>query len=174
MLNESDLREQNPWWDVPRSIVDDEAIRAWEDSAICYDPEMRRDITYDYEPSNTVIYTLYGVRQIGKTTMIKLQIRDFLDGGVRPWNLFYSFDRSSSDATLGSVVKSYLEQSRGRKAAQDRTYIFLDEVTVVPRWEKSLKGLVDAGRLKNCTVMVAGSRSDSIVGSINSILGGYA
>jgi len=60
MIKESDIRDLNPWWKESSKILTDKKIREWEESEIKYDPRLRHVIKYDFEPSNTVVYTLRG------------------------------------------------------------------------------------------------------------------
>lgn len=157
------LWEYNPWWREKESIAADDIITGWERSAIRYDPVLRGKIVYDYEPDNSVVYALMGPRQVGKTTLIKLQIREFLDRGVCPWNiLYYLFDPSYSKSGLASVIEDYLRLSRGYRD-ESRKYLFLDEITSVDDWQRGIKFLYDLGRLKNCTILAAGSKADRIL-----------
>ena len=120
-------------------------------------------ITYNFEPSNTVVYTLRGPRQVGKTTLVKLQIKDFLDGGTNPWNiLYYPLDLAGGVQDLVDVVETYVEISADLRDDSGRCYLFLDEVSSVPNWQKGVKWLVDNGRIKNCTIMAMGSHSVDI------------
>lgn len=120
-------------------------------------------IEYDFEPNNTVIYTLRGPRQVGKTTMIKLQIMRFLQRGVCPWNIFYySFDITESKSEVARIIRSYTRLSKRRKNPS-RTYMFLDEITSVSDWQKGIKWLVDNNMLVNCTVLATGSRAYQIL-----------
>ena len=162
MVREIDIRDSNPWWKDRSSINNDEKIIEWKSSHLQYDPRLRRMIAYDFEPSNTVIYTLRGPRQVGKTTLVKLQIRDFLMKATRPWNVFYcSLDLARTPQDVVDVVETYLRIS-ARQRGKRRTYMFLDEVSSVPDWQKGIKWLVDSGKLVNCTVMATGSRALNI------------
>ena len=159
MIKETDVRKLNPWWKDPVKIHDDKKIKEWKESEIKYDPRLRHEITYNFEPDNTVVYTLRGPRQVGKTTLVKLQIKDFLDQGTHPWNiLYYSFDLSNSQQDVVDLVETYLKIS-GKQREDRRSYLFLDEASSVIGWQKGIKWLVDSDRLKNCTVMATGSQS---------------
>ncbi|RNJ77653.1 MAG: ATP-binding protein [Nitrosopumilus sp. H13] len=108
-MSESDLREFNPWWKDPSLINQDDEIRAWTDTKIRFVPGLQYEIKYDFSPDNTVVYTLRGPRLVGKTTMIKLQIREFLKQGISPWNiLYYSLDVKSSKNDILDIVKTHM------------------------------------------------------------------
>lgn len=166
MADKSRLRAMNPWWQAAENIHKDDQISRWQKSGIRYEPRLLHAIKYDFEPDNTVVYTLRGPRQVGKTTLIKLQIRNFLIGrSVCPWNVFYySFDLASSKSDLADVVESYMRMSKARKD-EKRSYLFLDEVTSIDEWQKGVKWLVDGGMLKDCTVLATGSRAARILGA---------
>ena len=82
MAYEAKLLRNNPWWREPRAVDENEKIVEWEGSAARHDPPLRREMRCDFEPDNTVIYTLGGPRQAGKTTMLMLQMRDLLAGAA--------------------------------------------------------------------------------------------
>ena len=165
MLDDAAIRASNPWWRTRESIENDEKITKWRRSLIQYEPQLKQEIKYDFEPDNTVIYTLRGPRQIGKTTLIKLQIRDFLSRkDISPWNiLYYSFDLVDSRSELVGVVEAYLRLSRRYRRRSNRTYLFLDEVTSVNEWQRGVKWLVDNSKLENCTVLATGSQAVNIL-----------
>lgn len=173
MVDDSQIRTSNPWWKALDNIERDAKITEWEKSAIRYDPLLRHKIRYDFEPDNTVVYTLRGPRQVGKTTLIKLQIRDFLTRGrVWPWNIFYySFDVVGSSSELVGVVESYLRLSKRHRKKPDRTYLFLDEVSSVNDWQKGIKWLIDNNRLENCTVLATGSQAANILNATERLPG---
>lgn len=158
MVKDSELRERNPWWKTKGRINQDRKIREWEKSTIKYDPGLRHKIDFDNETN--IVYTLRGPRQVGKTTLIKLQIKDFLERlGISPWNiLYYPFDLAITPKELVEVVERYKKLTKGR-TGEKRRYIFLDEVSSIANWQKGIKILYDDGKLENCTVLVTGSQS---------------
>ena len=162
MIQEFDIRDPNPWWVDPSTIYEDKKIVEWKDSAIRFIPRLKHEITWDFSPDNTVVYTLRGPRQVGKTTMIKIQIKDFLEKGVSPWNiLYYSLDLASTKQDVVDIIEEYMEIS-SRYRGDKRNYLFLDEATSVTDWQKGIKWLVDQNKLKNSTVMITGSQAINI------------
>ena len=152
------LVKQNPWWQDPNRINDDEKIMEWND-AIRYEPELLRTIQYDFSPNNSVVYTLRGLRQVGKTTLIKLQIKRFLDRGVSPISImYYTMDLAQGPNDIVDIIERYMSYTK-RRRGKSRCYIFLDEISAVSNWQKGIKWLVDAGYLKNTTVLATGSHS---------------
>ncbi len=143
------LREQNPWWLDGAWDEKDAELGAWRSSPLRCDPRLRREIEYHSEPSNTTVYSVRGPLGAGKTTMIKMQIRDLIAGGACPWNVAYcSFDLGGEPADVAEAVKAYLELSRRRRDGR-RSFLFLDELSNVLHWQKGVKWLVDAGLLRD-------------------------
>ena len=164
MADATTLRTANPWWRSAERIADDAKIKACAASNIAYDPELRHQIRFDFEPDNTVVYTMRGPRQVGKTTLIKLQIQDFLKNGTNPWNIFYySFDLVDTAQNAANIVGAYLDLSEEYRDEGERTYMFLDEITSVDNWQKAVKFLADTSQLKNCTLLATGSQANSIL-----------
>ena len=158
MLKESAVRSMNPWWKSASNISSDEQILQWRASGLRRDPDLRRSIKYDYEPSNTVVYILHGPQRAGKTTLVKMQIREFLERGADPLDIFYHlFDASNTIQDVVDVVCQYLK-IRGRRGGS-RACLFLDEASAIKGWQRGVKWLVDADMLRNCTVTVTGSHA---------------
>ena len=155
MVNVSDLRSVNPWWKSPDAINKDSQIVQWGDSNIRYDPRLRKRFDYDHD----IVYSLRGPRQVGKTTLIKLQIREFLQDKIQPWNvLFYTFDLGNSAQDVADTVRTYLDLSKQQRKG-NRCFLFLDEISSIKNWQKGVKWLWDQGYLKNCTVIASGSHA---------------
>lgn len=77
----------------------DPKVKEWNESVIKWDPRIRHTFRYGAD----VIYSLRGPRQVGKTTLIKLQIREFLTKGISPWNImYYAFDVDNNPKDLAS------------------------------------------------------------------------
>ncbi len=155
MVLSNDLFEDNPWWKSRHEISNDPKIKEWGESLIKWDPKIRQ--TFDY--TKDIVYSLRGPRQVGKTTLIKLQIRAFLLGYKDPWNIFYyAFDIDNTPKDLVNIIKNYLDNTR-RQRGNRRTYLFLDEVSSIKDWQKGIKRLWDQNRLENCTIVATGSHS---------------
>ncbi len=129
-------------------------------------PSVIDDFTLDKD----AVYTLRGARQIGKTTAVKLLIRRLLGKGIRPQNiLFYSCDVAGEARGLYDVVREYLRHRDREKS--ERTFIFLDEVSSVRKWQMAIKRLWDMGLLENCTVIATGSHTIDITRSAERLPG---
>ena len=150
-----ELSEDNPWWKDPEKIKTDLKISEWEESVIKWNPEIRR--AFDF--NGDLVYSLRGPRQTGKTTMLKLLVREFLEEGVSPWNImYYAFDVESDPRDLVRLIKSYFDNTKTQRGKK-RCYLFLDEVSSIKNWQKGIKRLWDQKRLENCTVIATGSHT---------------
>ncbi len=95
---------------------------------------------------------------MGKSTLLKLKIRELLEEGVGPRSiLYYPCDLVEGPEKLVQLVTVY--QDMARQDPKERLYIFLDEISSVRDWQKGIKSLYDAGRLKLCTLVLTGSHS---------------
>jgi uncharacterized protein len=102
------------------------------------------------------VYTIRGPRQVGKTTMVKIIIRELLAKIEHSQSVFYfTCDLVADEKELFEVLELYLDWAAAFRL--DRKYIFLDEISSFRDWEKGLKYLVDTGALKNSTVVLTGS-----------------
>jgi len=111
---------------------------------------------FDLESHN--IYTLRGPRQVGKTTLIKLMIKEMLEKGVNPRRLFYySCDLVEGPSQLVEILQQYIESTDF--ITEYSRYIFLDEISAVQNWQKGIKHIVDLGKLANITLIMTGSHS---------------
>lgn len=153
-----DMLRQNPWWRDADSINRDEKIVEWTDS-LRYEPRLMCRIQYDFADDRTVIYTLRGPRQVGKTTLVKLQIKKFLDMQVNPLRILYcTMDLAQNPREVADTIGIYIDEI-ARRVPEGRRYLFLDEISSVPDWQKGIKWLVDTGYLRDCTVLATGSHS---------------
>lgn len=154
----TDLAEDNPWWRDPESIRRDMKIVDLDNSIVDWMPRIAH--TFDF--SKDLVYSLRGPRQVGKTTLLKLQIKQKMDEGVSPNNImYYAFDIDTTPKDLVDIVKKYLDGIK-RLRKNDRCYIFLDEVSAIKDWQRGIKRLWDQGRLVNCTVVATGSNTMDI------------
>ena len=133
----------------------DPSIMAWTKS------EVRRDAGGDRSfRDGDLIYSLRGPRQVGKTTLLKLEVKRLLASVPRRNVMYYSFGLGGTPADVVRVLDEYSAQA-GR-TAEGRRFVFLDEISSVLDWHKAIKLLKDKGRLEDYTVVVTGSRSTDL------------
>lgn len=153
MFDPATLLTRNPWWTDRSTIERDSHVRAWDQSKIRWVPRLSKRIEWDKD----VLYVLRGPRQVGKTTLSKLKIRELLKGGVPPRAVFYwACDLVESPERLSDLIEGYLAFSHNETG---RRYLFLDEITSVKDWQKGVKSLYDRGSFKKCTLLLTGSHT---------------
>lgn len=163
-----DLLQSNLWWISPTDIDKDKKIEEYNKSKVKWDPRIRKTFQYDKD----IVYSLRGPRQVGKTTLIKLQISEFLQTNVPRWNiLYYALDVENSPRDLIEIIRTYFTRTEKVRDKEKRCYIFLDEISSIKNWQKGIKKLWDENYLKNCTLVVTGSHSVDVQRSTEKLPG---
>ena len=155
MATLDEIRTFNPWWLNKEAIENDKHIKAFSDSRAKWIPELKKELNLDIDS----IYSIRGPRQVGKTTLLKLMIRDLLSGIDSRRIMYYSCD-IVTERELMSLLSAYIEWIRS--FTQERVFIFLDEISAVKEWQKSVKVLYDLGKLEGATIILTGSHSIDI------------
>ncbi len=144
--------ENNPWWED--ELCEDEDLMNWELSRVKWVPELMEKI----QLKPFALHFLFGSRQVGKTTLVKLLVRKLLEKGVEPKSVFYfRCDKLSDFKELDKVLSFYLKLRSLEKI--DQSSIFLDEITFPKEWFRTIKYLIDVGKLKNDVLLLTGSLS---------------
>lgn len=147
-----ELTYWNDWWKIRGFPQDDVNINNWSESAFKWKPRLSETIE-----DEEIVYVLRGPRRVGKTTLLKLRIKKLLEKGVSPENIFYfPCDALETPKQLRTVVETYLSQQRRQG---EWAYLFIDEVSMLVDWQKAIKLLIDAGRFRDCTIILTGSHS---------------
>ena len=142
----------NPWWKDRTAIGRDPKMAALRASALRAAP----DPAGMFEAGD-YIYSLRGPRQVGKTTLVKMEIGRLLEH-VPPRNvMYYSFESEQSPLDVENVINEYFDKSG--QSEKSRRYLFLDEISNVIDWQRAVKLLKDMNMLENCTVVTTGSHS---------------
>ncbi len=148
MLNLEGVYQQNPWWKEKSLINQEKEIK----TALQSTPQK----TYSFEKKNTL---LLGARQTGKTTYLKLLIKDLINKNVSPKNiLFYSCDSLSTKEDILSLARFFEEQN----TEKSEKYLFLDEISFVKDWSVAILSLFNSGYMNNKNVYLSGSSSVSL------------
>ena len=144
----------NPWWKGKERIQEDKHIKEFEEKRFKWKPELLAEIRL--VPDN--IFTLRGPRQVGKTTLLKLIIKNLLGRGINEKAIFFwNCDELVDFRELSSVLREYLEFSEINSVKE--RYIFLDEVSRIKDWQRAIKSLKDSGELDKCCLMLTGSNT---------------
>jgi predicted AAA+ superfamily ATPase len=116
-----------------------------------------------------VIKVITGIRRSGKSTFLKMLIKELTDKGVGRRNILYvnkdslEFDFISSYSELNSYVKSQFKGVRGKK------YLFIDEVQEITGWEKAASSFLAN---KTADIYMTGSNASLLSSDLASLLTG--
>lgn len=114
---------------------------------------------------NGLITAIYGLRRVGKSTLLKQVINQAIEQKTRREDvLYFSFDESTED--FWEVIKAY-EKQIGRKVSSEN-YVCLDEVQKVPNWKEKVKLLYDSCSPK---ILISGSNSSNLRKGTESLAG---
>lgn len=160
-----ELSRQNPWWrvDADRAVAADPKLHTVEAALVRWAPTT---IPFDFEQD--LVYVLRGPRQVGKSTLLKLCIRQLLEAGRTPRRVCYVDVESAgvtSYAALLELLIGYLDwvnDDMDIEGQGGRIAILLDEVTIEPQWSTAIRVLSDEGRLRNVTLIATGSNSGDL------------
>lgn len=99
---------------------------------------------------------VFGPRQVGKTTLLKLLIRDLLAKGVEKERIFYfKCDKLANYKELDEVLKAYFEFRKSRGISS--SFILLDEITFPREWFRTVKYYIDVGEFRQDVLILTGS-----------------
>ena len=114
-----------------------------------------------------LIKVITGLRRSGKSTLFDLFIKDLRTHGVEQSQIFrINFDDPSYEFDSAKDLYDYILKHID---ARRKTYIFLDEVQLVPDFQKAVNGL----RLKsNLDIYITGSNAYLLSGQLATLLSG--
>lgn len=118
------------------------------------------------------IIVLTGIRRSGKSTLLKLEMKDLANDREKKELVYINFEdpRFSGNLTTNTLDMIF-EAYRENINPQGEVYLFLDEVQYVDGWEKWVR---TAHELKKAKIYVTGSSSKLLSGEIaTSISGRY-
>ena len=150
----SSLAVQNPWWSRKEAINEDIKIKEFLQSSVQWRPRLLKYMPLDKD----VIYSVRGPRQVGKTTLVKIIIKDLLEKHVNPLDiLYYACDLIRTPVMLYDLLESYY--SWNRTLSDGRIRVFLDEISSILEWQQALKRFVDQHGNTNITLYITSSHS---------------
>lgn len=156
-MNREDIYIQNPWWESKEFINNDKHIMTFSKCTFQYLPSFLQEMDYGKKG----VYTLRGPRQVGKTTSLKLMIKNLIERDVNPSNILYlTLDNIVDKNELTELIKSWIQLRQ--RISSDDLYLFLDEISFIKDWQYSIKYLVDIGLLSNCFVFLSSSSAYDI------------
>lgn len=154
MIGYDILSSQNPWWKGKEKLAEDEDYRKWNMKKYKWIPDFIDRINLDNYSLNFIL----GPRQVGKTTSLKLLVKKLLDLGIDGERIFYfRCDKISDFRELDEVIAGYLNMRR--RMGIKSSFILLDEITFPREWFRSIKFLIDSGKLREDVLVLTGSTS---------------
>jgi predicted AAA+ superfamily ATPase len=147
------LAKQNPWWKEKSEIENDEDIKKWKEGKIRWVPSYINKVSLKPFSLNFV----FGPRQVGKTTLLKLLIKKLLEEVEKEKIFYFRCDRLADYKELDEVLKTYFEFRKAKNISN--SFILLDEVTFPKEWFRTIKYYIDTGELKNDVLVLTGSLS---------------
>lgn len=142
---------QNPWWEDPHRIDEDPHLLEIQGKSYRYKPSLIDRISFNKGD----IHVIRGPRQVGKTTTLKLIIKELLEDANRANSIIYlSCESLESFQEMEKVLIDCLKDRTG-----DHLYLFLDEISFVHMWQRAILALSNMGLLKNVTVILTGSNA---------------
>ena len=145
---------QNPWWSKKETIEEDIKVKEFLTAPVKWRPRILKYMPLDRD----VIYSVRGPRQVGKTTLVKILIRDLLEANTNPFDiLYYACDLVRTPAMLYELIETFYTWNRG--LSKGRIRIFLDEISAIPQWQNAIKRFVDQYGNKDITFYLTSSHS---------------
>ncbi|BDC18545.1 ATP-binding protein [Acidianus sp. HS-5] len=142
----------NPWWFYDNWEDKDKHLREWNSQKIKWVPEWIKEVGLEPFSLNFV----YGTRQTGKTTGIKLLIREMIKRGKDPEEIYYlDLDYITSLSEFRKILEELIKEMKKRR--KENGVVFLDEVTAIDEWWRILKYFIDSGEFQNAAITVTGS-----------------
>jgi len=145
------LQKQNPWWENPQRIGEDIKLKELEKFDIIWSPRILKHIDFE----KNAVYSIRGPRQIGKTTTIKIVIKNLLKTKNPSNILYFACDNLKDNIQLQELLETYYDWARSQN--KERVYIFLDEISYVKEWQRAVKHFIDAKGSNNITMTLTGS-----------------
>jgi hypothetical protein len=152
-MEKSLLLAMNPWWKGKEHIQEDEDYIKWDEKKVKWVPEVASNIRLEPFSLNFI----FGPRQVGKTTAIKLIIKELLKEH-KPEEIFYfRCDELKDYKELEDLLVSYFKFKEEYEIKS--SFIFLDEITFAHEWFRTIKSWIDEGKFKKDVLVVSGSAS---------------
>ena len=154
-----DLAIQNSHWQFASAIESDDKVQ----EALRKSPQIA---LYRCPEEN---FLFLGPRQVGKTTQLKIWIRELIQQGINPRNiLYFTCEPLKERKDLIELIAQFDILSR---PIPGRKYVFLDEITYVSDWEIGLKYLLDSPLGKEKVIVATGSNASALKAGVERLPG---
>lgn len=118
------------------------------------------------------IIDVIGVRRCGKSTLLKQIIKNLIDQGTNRKEILYvNFEEERFEPFLSLELLRKIYQVYEHYIYPKPKYLFLDEINVIPRWEKWVRTVYEksSGKIK---IFVSGSSAHLLKSEVSSVLTG--
>jgi len=150
---------RSPWWSDPDWEENDLSLKRVRSAGFSFrhlNPEYVR--LENLPPGQISI--VRGPRQVGKTTELKLLVKDLIDSGIPPRSIaYYPCDDIIHFRELIDLIREFVKTLRVQHMSG---YLFLDEITAVKDWPRAVKSLADGGELERIYLLLTGSSAVEI------------
>lgn len=146
MVEIRDIVEQNPWWRIKNWPEFDKHLLMLKENPF----QVKRKFlsTLNKNKANLI----YGPRQVGKTTFLKLTIKKLLDEGISSGEIAYF-----SCDTLVTNQREELRNAINFLLKKEIKYLFIDEISNVRGWGYEVKYFIDSGKFSPLNILITGS-----------------
>ncbi|MFH1761698.1 MAG: ATP-binding protein [bacterium] len=145
---------QSPWLLEKEAIKRDVHIQKLNEMQVVF--RFNDFLEYRFEDG---VYIVTGLRQIGKTTLLKMFVRENITKYPHSNFLYFNCDLLDSRQDIFEIVRTYLSKIAEKNS---RIFIMLDEITSVRDGFIAVKALVDSGNKKKITYILAGSSTINV------------
>ncbi len=147
-----DLNEQNPWWNADYSMQEDLHLR--QSSGQPHYLQRTEFLNLPLRPGD--FHIIRGPRQVGKTTLIKEWISRLIQSkSSLPQNILFLSCEGIRDFTeLQKTLTLWLKDKQATP-----TFIFLDEISFVEKWQQAVLHAFNLGFLENSCLVITGSNA---------------
>lgn len=143
------IAAQNPWWKNTAWAEEDRDLKRLKNYPFVFERKQ-------YIPLKKGVTIVYGPRQVGKTTWLKKTIQEKI-GQFKPTEIFFLNAETAKDRfELLDAIKTVLD-------LYEPKIVFIDEISSIQDWEKTIKTLVDTGAFEEKKVLLTGSNSLNIL-----------
>jgi len=135
LIMEELLFQYNPWWEeqftLENIIIREKYLKILKDNI-----------------DNKHIIFLTGLRRVGKTTLMKLIIKDLLQKNINEKNILYVSvdDYLLKNKNLFEIIDEFKKLHRIK--FEEKIYVFFDEITYQKEYHQQLKNLYDKMNIK--------------------------
>jgi uncharacterized protein len=145
------IQLQNPWWEDGKKIHQDQHLMEVEGKPYFFVPALVQDFNF----GEGDIAVIRGPRQVGKTTSIKMLIRKLLESTIEARSILYlSCESFTSFQELETHLIEFFKEH-----SQTRTFVFLDEISFVPQWQRAILAVANMGLSQKSSLVLTGSNA---------------